>query len=185
MIATVPLPGLLQPVGGLPPALFFVQSVLLAASLLVFAFGFRGQGSVTALQPLGTAALVVLAAASLLGDFSTLLGSASFDLMMAVANLGLLVQVAAAVVAVVQIGRAGVVPRPWNWAPAWCLAVIVVASLLYQVPAAASDPGLALTIGTLEGLARSGSAIFLGVLAIVLSRTAAHTRTVTVLSDRD
>ena len=39
-----------------------ITAVLFAAALLVFAFGIRGSGSVTGRRPLGTAALVVLAA---------------------------------------------------------------------------------------------------------------------------
>jgi hypothetical protein len=88
------------------------------------------------------------------------------------------VQLAAALVAVVQIGRAGVVPRPWNWAPAWALGAVVVPSLLgllllavgaLQEPQPqAQSLTLTMFVSALDGLARTVGPVFLGVLAIVL-----------------
>lgn len=183
LIASAILPGVLQPLGWLLPGFGFMEAGLLAASFLVFAFGFRRQGSVTALRPLGTTALACLAATIVATSVvSSLLADQHPSLQMAVANAFTLIQAALAMVAVLQIGRGGVVPAPWNWAPAWCLAATAIAWLLYFLPTAATDPSLAQAIGTFEGVARAGSSVFLGVLAIVVSRFAGHTRTVRVLS---
>ncbi len=80
-------------------------------------------------------------------------------------------RVAAALVAVVRIGRARVVPAPWNWAPAWALAAIVLTGATGQMTALASAGSLdvAMTLLTLDGLVRTAATVLLGVLSIVLA----------------
>jgi len=154
-----------------------IRVVVYAAALLVFAFGLRGSGSVTARRPLGTAALTVLAVWLVLGQVfsSVLIAAFPHDSppgsLLQFGYIDPFVQFAAALVAVIQIARAGVVPAPWNWAPAWALVAVSVPWLLTQVIAAGDTQQSALTpiilIGALDGLIRVGSALFLGVLAIV------------------
>ena len=160
-----------------------LRAALFAAALVVFAFGIRGSGSVTARRPLGTAALVVLAAWVLLRSVAWGLpwvNAVATDVLTDVSYVDSVVQLAAALVAVVQIGRASVVPRPWKWVPAWALGAVVVPSLLgllllavgaLQEPQASSQSqALTLTmfVSALDGLARTVGPVFLGVLAIVL-----------------
>lgn len=152
-----------------------IKAVLFAAALLVFAFGIRGSGSVTGRRPLGTAALVVLAAWVLIRRVAWGLpwvNAVGTEVLMDVSYVDSVVQLTAALVAVVQIGRAGVIPRPWQWAPAWALGAVVVPSLLglllLAVGATQGVLGLTMFVSALDGLARTAGPVFLGVLAIVL-----------------
>ena len=155
-----------------------IKAALFAAALVVFAFGIRGSGSVTARRPLGTTALVVLAAWVLLRSVVWGLpwvNAVETDVLTDVGYVDSVVQLAAALVAVVQIGRAGVVPRPWRWSPAWVLGAVVVPSLLGLLLFAVGglqeqSQALTLTmfVSALDGLARTVGPVFLGVLAIVL-----------------
>lgn len=61
LLATVVLGVALQPAVSLIVDGGTIGTTLFSASLLVFAFGIRGSGSVTARRPLGTAALTALA----------------------------------------------------------------------------------------------------------------------------
>ena len=151
-----------------------IKAVLFAAALLVFAFGIRGSGSVTGRRPLGTAALVILAAWVLIRRVAWGLpwvNAVGTEVLTDVSYVDSVVQLTAALVAVVQIGRAGVVPRPWQWAPAWALGAVVVPSLLgllLAVGATQGVLGLTMFVSALDGLARTAGPVFLGVLAIVL-----------------
>jgi hypothetical protein len=84
------------------------------------------------------------------------------------------VQFALALVAVMQIARLGAVPAPWNWVPAGVVAALTVTWLLLQVLGGGSattyGPNLVtwLLMG-LDGLARIGGTVLLGVIAIVLA----------------
>jgi hypothetical protein len=82
-----------------------------------------------------------------------------------------LVSFVLALVAVLGIGRSGTVPRPWNWAPSWCLIFIAaVRTLQFALLATPRvDVGLGLLLGALETVANVGFPIGLGVLAIVLA----------------
>lgn len=152
-----------------------IKAVLFAAALLVFAFGIRGSGSVTAGRPLGTAALTVLAIWVLLRAVAWKLpwvDAVGTDVLTDVGYVDSVVQLAAALIAVVQIGRACVIPRPWSWAPAWALAAVVMPSLLGLLILAigGSEAQLFLTmfVSAIDGLARTAGPVFLGVLTIVL-----------------
>jgi hypothetical protein len=154
----------------LAPALF-------AASLLVFALGLHGVGSVTARRPLGTAALAILAVWVLVAPLLTdILGTGAPDGPSAALVFSLVdpyVRFALALVAVVQVGRARVVAPPWNWLPAWVLAALTVPWVIGQVVAASVTPGsesaFVLYIGAFEGLVGVVGAVAMGIVAIVLA----------------
>ncbi|MET0934064.1 MAG: hypothetical protein ABWX56_10145 [Mycetocola sp.] len=178
-----------------PEAVFLggtLGPVLFAASLLVFAFGIRGSGSVTARRPLGTAALTVLAVWGLLDlalsdVFQTEMTGDGFPAAVTVfATVDPYVEFALSLVAVTQIIRAGVVPAPWNWAPAWALAALTVSWLVSALGAAATTPGsdmrVIFAVLTVDGLVRVTCAVVLGVLAIVLADRASRTAAVAVTS---
>jgi hypothetical protein len=179
LLATVPLEVATHSTGAGIVGTYTITTVLFSASLLVFAFGIRGSGSITARRPLGTTALAILAIWALLGWVLTDVVSASAPYnspsaaMLMFGHVDPFVEFAVALVAVVQIARAGVVPSPWNWAPAWALLAMTVPWLLWQIIAAGATQETASTatffVSGVDGLVRVGNTIFLGVLAIVLS----------------
>lgn len=170
-----------------------VAAIWFPAALLVFAFGVRGSGSVTDRRPLGTAALTALAAWVLLGQIllpTFRSGSVDPGLLLALGFIDSLVQFTLALIAVVQIARAGVVPRPWNWAPSWALAAIAVPWVLEQIIAAGAAqtqdaPFVVAAVLTLDSFVHVGSAVFLGVLAIVLANTSRSSRRAATQPDND
>lgn len=162
---------------GLP---FDITQVLFWAGAVVFAIGLGRAGSVTARRTLGTGVIVGLAVwqtvlsplmwamtgsgdASATGDFSRVaVISTSSDVVV----LGL------AIIAVMQIGRAGVVPKPWNWTPLWVLAVCVAAQLLpmlLTVGGSFADQTALIALFGFFSLLKGVAIAFLGVLAIVLA----------------
>jgi hypothetical protein len=156
------------------PAGIPVASIAWTAGLLAFAFGCS---SITARRPLGTTALTVLAVWSLASgviwdliartiDPSDPVGpGTAFTL---VDNLGTFVL---AVIAVVQIARIEVVPRPWRWAPTWVLAAVTVAWLVNQLAGVTLRENvvtIAGGLGALDAVARIGGVLLLGALAIGL-----------------
>ncbi|UUT35698.1 hypothetical protein [Microbacterium elymi] len=81
-----------------------------------------------------------------------------------------LVPVVLAVVAVVQVWRAGVVPRAFGWIPAIALALCVVPALVqyavFATPAFATGDAI-LAYGSVLILCRTVALVGLGVVAIV------------------
>ena len=195
LIAATVLGLVLSPVG-----LGIVGDVVFAAAVLVFAFGIRGAGSVTARRPLGTTALTVLAVWTVVGSaLMTVLVTGGFGLQVVTDNgsatapflvasyVDIGIQFVASLIAVVQIGRAGVVPRPWNWAPAWALAAISIPWIIDRMLWVSQpvDVGAwAYILSSLDGLVRIGAGIFLGTLAIVLANIGSRSRTVPVYPDQ-
>jgi hypothetical protein len=171
------LPGL--PVLSLSDALF-------AAGAVVFAVGLGRSGSVTARRPLGTTAIIGLAAWLLVASpLQQLLlpMEISFDdpaarggYFQLVNMVGITVEAVTlvlAIIAAVQIGRTGVVPEPWAWAPLWALAVVLVARTLLSgmlpIPGLAENQeGLGALFG-LAGFLVAAAVAFLGVLAMILA----------------
>jgi hypothetical protein len=174
LLATVVLGAALQ-----SPALGvgggYIGPVLFSTSLLVFAFGIRGSGSVTARRPLGTAALTALATWSLVVPIVLdliLVGDRLPDWLLAFGFVDSFIRFVLALVAVVQIARAGIVPPPWKWAAGWVLAAVAGACLLEQVIAVGATqnaPFLAPIVMTVSGLVHIGGTVFLAVVAIVLA----------------
>ena len=191
LIAATVLGLVLSPIG-----LGIVGDLVFAAAVLVFAFGIRGAGSVTARRPLGTTALTVLAVWTVVGSaLMTALATGDFGLQVVtdsgsattpflVANyVDIGIQFVASLIAVVQIGRAGVVPRPWSWAPAWALAGVSIPWIIDRMLWVSQpvDVGAwAYILSSLDGLVRIGAGIFLGTLAIVLANIGSRSRTVPV-----
>jgi hypothetical protein len=163
--------------------------------MLVFAFGVRGSGSVTARRPLGTIALTLLGIwplvmwvlqTALLPNSVTPTHSIMSTLF-ALGYVDSFLRFGAALVAVVQIARAGVVPPPWNWAPTWALAAVAAPWVFDQIIAVGAPQSLDLFTAFMpvDGLIRIGAPMFLGVLAIVLANLSARTRTVPIFRSSD
>lgn len=148
-----------------------LATLLFSAALVVFAIGSHGRGSVTARRPLGTIALCVLAvwspAVSIIEGAA--LGDTPYGSLRTIGYVDNAVQFTLALIAVVQIVRAGVVPRPWAWLPAVVLGLLTVLWLVEQLPVAQTDPALATVLTTAEGLVRVGAPVVFGVVAIVLA----------------
>jgi hypothetical protein len=185
LLGSVVLGWNLQSPGPLATVVSILGTVLFSTSVLVFAFGFRRSESVTVRRPLGTAALTFLAVWVLLSPVvSDLLasGSTDDDLPSALLVYGVIdpyIRFALALVSVIHIGRAGVVPVPFHWLPAWTLAALTVPWILGQIVAAGpspeSDLPTILFIAAVDGLVRTAGAVVLSVVAILLSDRARRT----------
>ena len=160
--------------------LYWGSIVAFSASVLVFAFGARRGGSIVARRPLGVAAAVVLALwpfAERVLTWAMPFGESTAEFYQVWGYVSLTVKVAAAIVLVVQIARAGVVTGRVRWAPAWGLAAVVVPQVLAQVLAIAMGidqsrtevDGVILLFG-LGQLASFAAPVTLGILAIVLAQ---------------
>lgn len=150
-----------------------VISALFAASLVVFAFGVRGQGSIVDRRPGGVIALMVLAFVPPLIDLvtPTTVSEDQVASLTVVSYVQLAIAVAAALAAVVAIGRADAVPRPWRWAPAGGLAVIVIVSVVPQIIGVALQGRAVdefLWLFSLGSLVMLAVPLALGILAMVL-----------------
>ncbi|WP_344292554.1 hypothetical protein [Agromyces neolithicus] len=173
------------------PGSGFAGPALFSIALLIFAFGIRRAGSVTARRPLGTGALAVLAlwtfASRFVWDFIPD-ESLALDQQVVLGTVGTLMAAILAAVAAVQVARAGVVPSPWNWAPFWALIAVIVPSLLqlliFAVGSSSSSQAAVTVLVGLDQLVRSTAVVFLGVLAIVLATRPASTRTVSIIAPR-
>lgn len=147
-----------------------VATLLFSAALVVFAIGIGGRGSVSARKPLGTIALCVLAVWTPVVAIVQQLLAVSLitsGTLLAYSWVTSLVQFILALIAVVEIGRAGVVPRPWTWVPAAALAVVAVLWLLEQFPLLQNDLAVGSAFMTVEGLVRIAAPVLFGVVAIV------------------
>lgn len=154
--------------------------LLFAAGGVVLVIGIGRSGSITARQPLGTGAVVALAAILLIRPFvfSAVVGATSdqatltrvIPLATGVAAALLAVMLALAITAVAQIARAGVVPAPWRWAPLWALCVVapIQAIPMLPLPAVPGDGDLVVAILSVASLLQSAAVAFLGIVAIVL-----------------
>ncbi len=155
-----------------------LPSVLVSTAFLLFAIGIGRGGSVTARRPLGTSALIALAlwhaGAPWLFD---LIPDAAYDApdSFAAAQMltitGVVLELVLAIIAVTQIGRTGVVPAPWRWAPLWVL-IAIIAGQLPQTAALlgsmVTSQDALVTMNALFALINAAGVCFLGVLAIVL-----------------
>ena len=137
-------------------AIAIAGDVAWAIGVLTFAIGLTREQSLVARKPLGTVALTIVAlwpvTSSAIG--ATLESQRTTDpaVWSVLGYVGIVVPIAAGLIATVQIGRIGVAPHPWRWAPLWVLA------------------GPLAALGTLSVLAAT---LGLGILALVL---AARTR---------
>jgi len=152
----------------------WIGAALFAAATVLFAFGWRGRGSVTARRPMGTGALTVLALwpALELALAAALPATAdALDMLTTVFYVQLAAWVAAAVIAVAAIWRAGVVPTPWHRAPAAALAVVAATWILPQLVGVALGERAMEWIGVLFALSAIvavAAPLVVGVIALVL-----------------
>ncbi|MBD7958143.1 hypothetical protein H9651_10880 [Microbacterium sp. Sa4CUA7] len=181
--------GMLQyslPFGG--AALTIVPDIVFAAAVLLFAIGLSARASVVARRPLGVAALVVVAlwpfVVRLAEQFLPSMDAETFEAGMdayraaegaltTVFYVDLLVSFAAALIAVVQIARAGILPQPWRWAPLWAMLAAVAGAVIPPLLLVAAGPqsgqallGVATIVGSLGFLAKT---LGLGIIALVLA----------------
>ncbi|WP_375383824.1 hypothetical protein [uncultured Microbacterium sp.] len=159
-------------------AVKIVADLCWGAAIVVFAIGLSPAESVVARKPFGVTAMVVLA----LWPISTTLlwmlldpGQSPGAGWIVLGYLSILVPVAAALVAAVQIARAGTVPNRWRWAPLWVLAAQAIVWALPQAVAVGTDTsGIQAMVGLLTLLGMLGflaGTLGLGVLALVLATT--------------
>lgn len=173
---------------GVDSGVALALDVVFAAAVLLFAIGLSREASVVARRPLGVVALAVVAlwpivvriAQPLLPTMDAATFDAGLDayrevesLLTAVFFVNLLVSLAAALIAVVQIARAEIVPIPWRWAPLWALIASVLAGVLPQLLFAFAGPAgsqnlteVVFVLGALGFLART---LGLGIIALVLA----------------
>jgi hypothetical protein len=166
-------PTVLGSVGGYV-ALTWAGRLVFAAALVIFAVGLRGRDSLVARRLPGLLSLLVLAGEPLIVGLVQLVVPVTVSDTAAASALGyvdLTVWVAAAILSVVEIGRAGVLPRLWAWAPAVGLAVVVGIFALVQVVGVAlgerAMPDVALLLA-LGGFVTVLVPLTLGILAIAL-----------------
>ncbi|MBN9155095.1 MAG: hypothetical protein J0I50_04330 [Microbacterium sp.] len=152
-------------------ALTVFDALLLAAALVLFAFG---SPSVVARRPLGTSALLALAVwnvgAMVLWTVADprLIESWGQVLTVIVDT----VWIALALIATVSIARAGVVRRPWRLAPLWALlAVVVPQVVVYALAVSPTTTDAAVGLAPIAFTLTIAAPLFLGVLAIVLGVT--------------
>ncbi|OJU42456.1 MAG: hypothetical protein BGN97_08870 [Microbacterium sp. 69-10] len=173
------LPGLQGLFTGMP---FPLTRVLFWAGAVVLAIGMGRAGSVTASRPLGTGVIIALAVWQVLvvpvvAPLTTLFAAgepadAGYSTAVMIGYALNAVALILAILAAVQIARAGVVPPPWRWAPMWVLAAAVAAALLPGLAFAIGMPVDQTSLSALFGffaLLRAGAIGALGVLAMVLA----------------
>lgn len=153
----------------LTDTLAFLVDILWAGAVLVFAIGSSARDSVTARRPLGTITLILLALWSPAMRVVGLFQDPTDPTPVIPWEVTTFVPLALSLVAVVQIARAGVVPRRWRWTPAIALGVHVasfaIGQLLMMDQATAMQTiGLASALGMLGFLART---VGLGIIALV------------------
>ena len=171
------LPAVMGPVGG-GPVVPWLGMLVFAAAMVLFAVG---RDSVVARRPLGVTALFVVGllpvATSLLWQvlpFEAIFASGTIDDAAisgsaTVSTVLQLVGLAAALVACVQVARAGVVPHAVRWVPLIALAVVAVGQAVATalIQTAGSDVSPIELAGGLSTVAPLAGALGLGITAIV------------------
>lgn len=149
-------------------------------AVILFAFGLQPCASVVNREPLGMTAMLVFGTWPLIIQLIGLvvpLGSGDF------AYVDIVVRLASALIAAVQIGRAGVVPRPWRWAPLWALAA-AAAGYFFQgvLGVALGDMQASADYVVLSGYLGNLAGTFgLGIAALVASVRATGSATVQIM----
>lgn len=124
---------------GASSVLLWLNAVLWAGALTVLALGIRGEGSVVARRPLGVIALLIAGVVPLVAMFVRLFAPVTYvpqgsDLGVSMAvSYVVWLPVAALLIAMVVIARAGAVPHRWRWYPAIVLAAVVGVNLVAQL----------------------------------------------------
>lgn len=157
---------------------------LYAAALVLFAVGFTASGSVVGRRSVGAVAMVALAAWIVVAPIAPfLLAPAAPGESPVFGIVDALTRFVLAATVVVCIGRAGLVPAPWCWAPAWTLATVSVSWVVGEVIGPRAEASVVAGWLAADSLVRLAANVFLGVLAIILAERAS-VRTV-VFASRD
>jgi hypothetical protein len=182
LAASAVVPAISGPGAG--PWVGYAGRILLLAAFVVLALGVRGHGSVTARRPLGTTALISLGAvpfvmvlvsnlalASVVTMSTTPAGGGIWTAAVVVNTVSMFVTLALAIIAVVQIARAGEVPKPWNLAPLWVLISLVAVEVISYVVGVTTpdDQSMLVFVFEMARIVRVIGPAFLGILAIVLA----------------
>jgi len=150
-----------------------LADVLYAAAVLLLAFGLSRAASVVGRRPLGLAALTIVAVWPLINvAIGGLLASDEPSIVAGYYyTFSLTISVIAAVIAAVQIGRAGIVPAPWHWAPMWALGVRIAVGVAEQIAFVALGPAdvqqYAGAFVALSQLTYLAGTLGLGIIALV------------------
>lgn len=139
-----------------------IAAVVFAIGLVILAVGVRGQGSVVARSRVGIAALCVVGGLEILQavivESFSLIPPHMRDGMTAAANVLVLIQLFAAVVAVLMVARSGSVVGAVRWLPAVVLACIVALQIFTRVllsvrgGVGSSELDLVITVQALVGV---------------------------------
>ncbi len=158
------------------PAIAVVTGLVYAAAVLLLAIGTTSGASVVARRPLGVTTLAIVAVWPLVDQVAVHFlpqDGSSLGAWTTYGYVTLVVQAGAALVAAMQIARAGVVAAPWCWAPLWVLAfqafawaVPQIVGISVGVAAIQAWWGLYSLLATLAGLAGT---LGLGILSLVLA----------------
>ncbi|WP_065571497.1 hypothetical protein [Microbacterium oleivorans] len=163
----------------LTDVLAFSVDLLWAAAVLVFAIGTSSHDSVVARRPLGMITLALVALCPLLVRGVGLFQNPDDPTPLIPWAVTTFVPLALSLVAVVQIGRAGVVSKRWRWAPAVALGVSLACDGLSVVAIAGPDQatavqfvGLSSALGVIGFLTRTLGLGIVALLAVASERPA-------------
>lgn len=178
---------------GIASVVSITVDIVFAAAVLLFAVGLSRDASVVARRPFGMIALAVVAlwpfVVRIERPFLPTMDAATYDaglvayrsaesVLTAVSYLNLLVTLAAALIATVQIARAGTVPTPWRWAPLWALiasvAALVLPQLLFVFGGSTGMQNYLASATILGALGFLSRTLGLGILALMLAAHVAH-----------
>ncbi|MCK2036755.1 hypothetical protein KZC51_11480 [Microbacterium sp. SSW1-49] len=159
--------------GGLSP----VKDWLFAAAGILLVVGVGRAGSITSRRLLGSVSTILLVVAPLTqGYWFSLIPADTGDLnaeedawvLVAAAYFGVLLVLA--IVSVIAIVRAGVIPSPWRWAPVWVMIWIPMTNAIGLALFSAAPLGTPVaSFGATLSLSGAAMGVaFLGTLAIAL-----------------
>jgi hypothetical protein len=161
--------------GSTVSALNMLGAFAFTAAIVVFTLGIPDGGGLVPPRSVGAFALLLFGvwpSATAIHWTIPINYSGSMTMSTVLGYVEIVVPVAAGIIAVVAIARAGVVPAPWNGAPAWALGATILPPLVAEFVAVASpadlqaaSPWLAV-FGLLVSVGVPG---FLGVLALLLA----------------
>lgn len=164
---------------GLTPVTGVVVDAFWFAGVVVFAIGLSRGGSVVARRPLGTAAMLVLAAAPLSRTLFSLAVGTQMDpdapilrVLSVVLSATSILAIAAGLIAAVQIARLDAVPRRWRWAPMWAWGIsvglaVVQALVFTAVSLGDGSPELAASWSGIALVGFLAATLGLGVVALI------------------
>jgi hypothetical protein len=173
-------PSVLSMPAALSAVVYWSSTIAFSAALLVYAFGLGRSGSIVARRPLGVGAMVLLAVWPLIDRVVTLVvpfteSTTEFHLTWGWVAIAL--RLAAAIVVVVEIARAGVLVGRVRWAPLWALVAVAGPQVIAQLYLVATgldinrteDDLVWLVLG-LGQLTAFAAPVVLGILSVVLAQ---------------